>query len=313
MSSNKINSGKSSTHLIGGFLGGLTSATCLQPLDLLKTRIQQSGNSSLFTSVKEIKNPLELWRGTLPSALRTSIGSALYLTCLNKMRTYISVHNHLSKNGMTNNNNNNSTNKTSSLLPSLTNSENLITGAVSRGLVGYLTMPITILKVRYESTFYQYNSIWHATKDILHNEGMIGFFKGFGPTCLRDAPYAGLYMLFYERSKLLIPNFIPKFLISYDNNRRNNYSMTTSTIINSSSAIVAASVATTITAPFDTIKTRMQLYPKQFKNSIQTMFHIILKERSLNLFSGLSMRLTRKALSAGIAWGIYESMIKSFN
>lgn len=308
MSSNRTASGKSSTHLVGGFLGGLTSATCLQPLDLLKTRIQQSSNSNLSKSVRQIRNPLELWRGTLPSAMRTSIGSALYLTCLNKLRTYVSLHNHVHME--TTAATTTTTNRTTSLLPSLTNTENLITGALSRGIVGYITMPITILKVRYESTFYHYDSIRSATRDILHNEGIIGFFKGFGPTCLRDAPYAGLYMLFYERSKSLLPNLLPSFLISYNNN---NYSMATSTMINSTSAILAASIATTVTAPFDTVKTRMQLYPKKFNNSVQTMFHIIMKENSLNLFSGLSMRLTRKALSAGIAWGIYESMIKTFN
>lgn len=34
---------KAQHHLMSGALSGLTSAVCLQPLDLLKTRLQQGG------------------------------------------------------------------------------------------------------------------------------------------------------------------------------------------------------------------------------------------------------------------------------
>ncbi|CCK68213.1 Hem25p KNAG_0A05480 [Huiozyma naganishii CBS 8797] len=301
MPSQSNSTSKSKSHLIGGFVGGLTSAVALQPLDLLKTRIQQIEHSTLFLSLKGIKNPLELWRGTLPSALRTSVGSALYLSCLNKMRTYINSH----SNGAISQYNKSST------LPQLTMSQNLATGALARGLVGYILMPVTILKVRYESTMYNYTSLWQATKAIYATDGINGFFKGFGATCLRDAPYAGLYVLLYEQSKKLLPTIAPKFMISY--NEDGNYARFTATGINAASAINAASIATTITAPFDTIKTRMQLQPTRFRNSWQTFSYIFKHERFNRLFSGLSMRLARKAISAGIAWGIYEELIKHFD
>ena len=86
----------------------------------------------------------------------------------------------------------------------------------------------------------------------------------------------------------------------------------TSTSINSTSAIISASIATTITAPFDTIKTRMQLEPQKFHNSFQTLKYIVTKESVTHIFSGLSMRLTRKTISAGIAWSIYEELVKYF-
>lgn len=308
---------RSSAHLIGGFVGGLTSAVALQPLDLLKTRIQQQPKGSIgglakgspLTSVvlQIIKeNPLSLWRGTIPSMLRTSIGSALYLSCLNQMRTKIAEI---------------TANKTgqpirvtkSSKLPELSMGLNLTTGALSRGIVGYITMPITIIKVRYESTFYNYNSMMEAVKDIYKTDKINGFFKGFGATCLRDAPYAGLYVLLYEKAKVITPWLLPRSFISFkDKDTRTNYTIGTSTLINTLSAFTAAGIATTITAPFDTIKTRMQLQPSKFSNFFVTLQHIIKKEEFFGLFSGLSMRLTRKAFSAGIAWGIYEELIKRF-
>ncbi|GMG44987.1 unnamed protein product [Ambrosiozyma monospora] len=77
---------KTTRHLIAGFSGGLASAVCLQPLDLIKTRVQQSSSTSILTVFKEVKSVSQLWRGTVPSAIRTSMGSAMYLTSLNMIR-----------------------------------------------------------------------------------------------------------------------------------------------------------------------------------------------------------------------------------
>ncbi|CCH59531.1 hypothetical protein TBLA_0B07140 [Henningerozyma blattae CBS 6284] len=287
---------RASSHFIGGFCGGLVSAVSLQPFDLVKTRLQQDSSGGLIKVVKALGHPKELWRGTIPSALRTSIGSALYLSCLNSIRTSLANKNH--EVGV---------NK-SSRLPQLSMSENLFTGAISRGVVGYVTMPITVIKVRYESTMFNYNSLGDAIKHITKTEGLRGFFKGYGATCLRDTPYSGLYVLLYEKSKQMLPIVMPTKFVSYD--QTGNFTTSTSTLINAISATTSASLATTITAPFDTVKTRMQLEPSKFKNFYKTLFFITWNEKFINLFSGLSMRLTRKSLSAGIAWGIYEELIK---
>lgn len=292
-------SATTSAHLVGGFFGGLSSAVALQPLDLLKTRIQQNKHTTLLTALRQIDNPLSLWRGTLASSMRTSTGSALYLSCLNLMRTNLAKNRGSSVVG-----------PSSSNLPQLTTYENLAAGALARGIVGYLTMPLTILKVRYESTLYNYSSIREASKDVYRTYGVKGFFRGFGPTCLRDAPYSGLYVLLYEKAKVIVPLTLPHGVISYEDNGK--FSPTTSAAVNALSAIFSASLATSMTAPFDTIKTRMQLEPKKFTSFFTTVTIIVRREGTKKLFSGLSMRLIRKALSAGIAWGIYEELIKKF-
>lgn len=293
----------STGHLIGGFAGGLSSAVALQPLDLLKTRFQQTKGGTLWQTVKSLDTPWQLWRGTLPSAIRTSVGSALYLSSLNLMRTALAKRKQFDTADSV------VTGKSSNL-PQLSMYENLVTGAFARGTVGYITMPITIIKVRYESTLYNYKSIAEAAKSIAAQEGIRGFFRGFGPTCLRDAPYSGLYVLLYEKLKHTRPTILPKSLLQLDSEGR--YTAYTSTAINSTSAILSASMATTVTAPFDTIKTRMQLEPTKFKTFWSTLTTIVTQEHPIKIFSGLSMRLTRKALSAGIAWGIYEELIKHF-
>ncbi|SCU88768.1 LADA_0E11980g1_1 [Lachancea dasiensis] len=291
---------KKTSHLLGGFIGGLTSAVVLQPFDLLKTRLQQNKSSTLLTVVRSINSPAELWKGTVPSALRTSVGSALFLSTLNVVRTAIAER----RTGGSRNS------TKSSFLPQLSMYENLMSGAITRATVGFVTMPITVLKVRFESTMYHYKTLAEAAKHIYISEGLGGLFSGWNATILRDAPYAGLYVLFYEQSKLHLPQFLPSALLIRDD--QGMYSSRTSTIVNSIAAFGSASLATTITSPFDTIKTRMQLNPKQYSSFLQTFSSILKSERPRNLFDGLSLRLARKAFSAGIAWGIYEELIKRF-
>ncbi|ODV70862.1 solute carrier family 25 member 38 [Cyberlindnera jadinii NRRL Y-1542] len=283
------------SHLIGGFAGGLTSAVILQPFDLVKTRLQQQPSGSIPDTLRTLSSYKELWRGTLPSAVRTSVGSALYLTSLHAFRSVLAKSHNSSATNVSG---------SSSSLPKLSMAENLVTGGLTRGFVGFVTMPITVLKVRYESTVYQYDSLLGAVRSIHQTEGVKGFFRGFTATCMRDAPYAGLYVLFYEQCKMVLPKMLPNV------DTGTTLSVSKSAMINSLSAFSAASIATTITGPFDTIKTRMQLKPLEFTGFWQAGVKIVREEGAIRLFDGLSLRLTRKAFSAGIAWGIYEEIIK---
>ncbi|ODV86595.1 hypothetical protein CANARDRAFT_21603 [[Candida] arabinofermentans NRRL YB-2248] len=290
---------KTTRHLVAGFSGGLTSAIALQPLDLVKTRLQQSSETR---SIRAVYNSLSsfktLWRGTLPSALRTSIGSGLYLSSLNAIRTSIANLRHPISGA---------TIQSSSKLPKLSPPEDLFAGMFARGLVGFITMPITVLKVRFESDLYNYSSLTQASKNIYRTEGISGFFRGFGATALRDAPYAGLYILFYQKFKVIFP-VILRLGKEGDSNEK-LFNTSTSAIINASAAISSASVATAITAPFDTIKTNMQLNPAKY-SSFKKATLLIVNDHWTRLFDGLSLRLVRKAFSAAIAWGIYEELIK---
>jgi solute carrier family 25 protein 38 len=285
---------KTTRHLLAGFTGGLTSAVCLQPLDLVKTRVQQSKNNSITSVLKDISAIKQLWRGTLPSALRTSFGSALYLSTLHVARSNLARL----KNSQT------PLFNVSSKLPKLSAYENIFIGMASRAFVGYITMPITVVKIRFESNLYQYKSMKEAVIDIFQNNGTRGFFTGFGATCLRDAPYAGLYISSYEQLKSTLPRLMN---VKFEKNKELDHF--SSGLINSTSAIVASIFATVVTAPFDTIKTRMQLSPQDYKTFRQTTIKLY-NENWTHFFNGLSLRLIRKAGSAAIAWCIYEELVK---
>lgn len=299
------------THLIAGAGAGLISAFFLQPLDLLKTRLQQQQRSNQYfrTSIKKEVQKLtryrDLWQGTLPSTLRTSIGAGLYFSVLSVARNYL-AHFKSQENVHSN----------TSALPKLSGHENLIIGFVGRAVVGIITMPITVIKTRFESNTYKYNSMYEGFESIYLDGNKSNskkgsyknFFRGSFATLARDCPYAGLYVFFYEKCKNDIISKVPHYEV-FDS-KYLNYS----SFVNSTSALLAASVSTTVTAPFDAIKTRLQLSlvsPRH--SSLWSVTTELLGEKGgfRNLFSGLLLRLGRKGLSAMISWCIYEELIKS--
>ena len=197
----------------------------------------------------------------------------------------------------------------SSSLPKLSNTANLATGAAARTWAGFIMMPITVLKVRYESSLYAYTSLASATKDIYRTTGLKGFFAGFGATAVRDAPYAGLYVLFYEQSKRRLSALATK-IESTDPSATARLSSSTSAGINFVSGVAAAGLGTTISNPFDAIKTRIQLMPDTYTNLVQAGKKMVAEEGLRSLFDGLGIRIARKAISSALAWTVYEELIR---
>ena len=186
-------------------------------------------------------------------------------------------------------------------------------------------MPLTVLKVRFESNMYTssanasplrlldvqgssaknpYAGLFTATKEIARTEGLRGFFKGAGTTVIRDAPYAGIYLGFYEGSKTMLSSATAPV------GAEQNVSGGASALVNFCSGALAATLATTMTNPPDVVKTRLQLEPEKYKNAVQAV-RLLLKEEGLaSLWGGLGLRVSRKALSSALAWTVYEEAVR---
>lgn len=169
-------------------------------------------------------------------------------------------------------------------------------------------MPMTVIKVRYESNLYAYRSIAGAGRDILKTEGVKGFFSGFGATAVRDAPYAGLYVLFYEQLKRRLSLVAQK--VPTTGMATSPMAGSTSASINFASGVLAAGLATAITNPFDAIKTRIQLRPREYRNMLQCGRKMISEDGIKSLLDGLALRMGRKALSSALAWTLYEELVR---
>lgn len=307
-------------HFSAGLTSGLISAVLLQPIDLLKTRVQQSGHHSLSRAILEIRLQAQarrgasslpsllpsLWRGTVPSALRTGFGSAVYFTTLNTIRQNASRIPLLSATagaGL----------PSSSSLAKLSNTGNLLAGSVARAFAGFLLMPLTVIKVRYESSLYNYTSIPSATRDILRREGPRGFFAGFGATAIRDAPYAGLYILFYEQSKRRLSAGTWLSRGGADGGGAGGggpMGFSRAAAINFTSALSAGVLCSVLTNPFDAVKTRIQLQPGEYRNMWAASRKMLAEEGVRSMWDGLALRMSRKAMSSALAWTVYEELIR---
>jgi solute carrier family 25 protein 38 len=221
--------------LSSGAASGLASCLLLQPMDLLKTRMQQQVIPSEIIPPQDVPIPSDqkkrrggpskrtqrlvnttktvlredgvrgLWRGTVPTVARNVPGVAMYFYSVSETRALISraeipylaipASNPLILT---------SSSSTSSTLARLTITGNLLSGAIARVAVGFILSPITIVKARFESSHFSkqaYPSLFKALSQLYQKEGVRGLFRGFSATALRDAPYAGIYLACYEKTK----------------------------------------------------------------------------------------------------------------
>ncbi|PAV20572.1 mitochondrial carrier [Pyrrhoderma noxium] len=296
-------------HLLSGGLSGLASTVFLQPFDLLKTRVQQRDgkldirqNTNVFRVAREIVGKdgvVGLWRGTVPSLFRNVPGVALYMTSLTRIRMmmaqsafFVERNTGVYAAG--------TASGTGSVLPKLSSQGNLLAGAVTRVAVGFILNPFSVIKARFESNVYnsQRTSFPNAVATIVRS-GPTELFKGFVPSALRDAPYAGIFVAVYEKIKRKASDISGP-----------SRSVWSSTIIHTTSAASAGLVSTMITHPFDVIKTKVQVRQEDRYHGFKRTVSTIWKQRGmLGFFDGVSLRVSRKVLSSAIGWAVYEGVL----
>ena len=164
-------------------------------------------------------------------------------------------------------------------------------------------MPATVIKTRLESGLFDYNNVKKAFSSILKTEGVKGLYTGISATLARDAPYSGIYYMFYsELRKVMTP--------PPPNGTKLNSNQTTllnQSAISFTCGLVAGLAASVLTQPFDVIKTHMQLRPNEYPN-VKVTTLAILNENGINgLFRGIVPRMIRRTLMSSLAWTVYEA------
>eukprot|EP00834_Sanchytrium_tribonematis_P005241 NODE_304_length_10309_cov_0.478355.p5 type:complete len:248 gc:universal NODE_304_length_10309_cov_0.478355:229-972(+) len=154
---------------------------------------------------------------------------------------------------------------------------NIFSGCMARFSVGLLFSPLTFLKSRFESSSYSYKSVRQAFESVYYKEGLKAFYTALGPTLYRDVFYSGLYFGSYSFLK-------EKKYPTYIN------------------ATISALLGMVLTHPFDTIKTKMQIDPKNY----QTLGSTIRKLSFTHLYSGFLPRSLRRVVQAIVAWTLFE-------
>ena len=176
--------------VLKSFLAGSLSGTCstilFQPLDLVKTRLQQnlaltsaasSGMIGTMRQVLQTEQVFGLWKGMAPSIMRTVPGVGLYFSSLHWLQTHLTPAERSKPSPV----------------------QAVCLGMVARSLSGCIMIPVTVIKTRFESKAYNYPRVSSAFVQIYNKEGARGLCCGLLPTLFRDAPFSGLYLMFYTQ------------------------------------------------------------------------------------------------------------------
>ncbi|XP_078140754.1 mitochondrial glycine transporter A isoform X2 [Centroberyx gerrardi] len=218
-----------------GSLSGTCSTLLFQPLDLVKTRLQtlQSGMQpgsarvgmvTVLLSVVRTERLLGLWKGVSPSFARTIPGVGIYFS------TYYSLKQHFF------------------LDRSPRALEAVLLGAGARTVAGVFMLPVTVIKTRFESGRYNYGSVVGALRSVCQTEGPLALFSGLMATLLRDAPFSGIYVMFYSQTKASLPKEVSASAYA--------------PLANFSCGVLAGVSASLITQPADVVKTHVQVSPQ---------------------------------------------------
>ena len=305
---------KPSEHSHTPFLGattGLIVGIFLQPLEIIKTNliINPTNNpklanagiiSGLYHGSKEIYSQEGLKgfiRGMAPAMLRIIISTSIFFTGIKKFDHFF--HQIKRKNQEKNLKNNKKR-----LILSET-SINFFSSAIARIFSGVLTNPITVIRTRFEVIgFDKYVNMRHAFNKIYQDEGLKGFGVGALTSAMKDAPFAGIYFVIYIKLKRFLEEEIGM----------------KSLLMNSFvSGMTAGIIATSLTNPFDVIRTRLQygffIKEEELKyKGIGDGFKKIYKmDGWKGFFKGLAPRLIRKPASNALTFVVFEGLHKIVN
>ncbi|KAK4055768.1 hypothetical protein OIV83_000315 [Microbotryomycetes sp. JL201] len=181
----------------------------------------------------------------------------------------------------------------------LTPAGDLIVGSTARTGVGFILMPFTLLKTLSEARI---SSLHHgkplstlgALKELYSQGGVKSLWRGAVPTALRDAPNAGLFIVFYERGRRILG-------VRGDAGG--------GAVGGGAAGATASLISTLLTTPFDLIKTRRQISPDVYTSMSRSVKIVYATTGVFGFWQGGGLRVVRKAGSAGIGWAVYEAVV----
>lgn len=305
--------------IVSGSISGGLSSLIVQPLDVIKTRLQvgvpcmtlamgpasqepvrltgapiRSYSSislaapvTVRSTVEEIirhRGFLGLWSGTSATLARTVPGVGVYFCILSEIK-----HKIMSQRP-----------PRSARDPlGLTPMESIVAGASARSLAGLIFNPLSLLKARLESGLWGYSGIHGGLTSMYRTEGVAGFYRGMGATMMRDAPYAGAFVMAYESNKAWY-----RCVSGLDD---------TSFLVNTTLGAAASMFACGITHPFDVMKTMVQVQPHRYR-TVFSAAQVIYSDRGIiGFYKGFGARLARKGAMAGMTWALFEEVTRTIS
>ncbi|KAL2494026.1 Mitochondrial succinate-fumarate transporter 1 [Forsythia ovata] len=277
---------------LSGSLGGVMEACCLQPIDVIKTRLQLDRSGSYKgiihcgTTITRNEGVRALWKGLTPFATHLTLKYALRMGSNAVLQSAF-------KDSQTGN---------------LSHHGRLLSGfgaGVLEALV--IVTPFEVVKIRLQQQkglspeLLKYKGPLHCARMIIREEGMLGLWAGAAPTVMRNGTnQAAMFTaknafdgLLWERhegdGKLIQPwqSMISGFL--------------------------AGTAGPVCTGPFDVVKTRLMAQSRsggelKYKGMLHAIKTIYVEEGLLTLWKGLLPRLMRIPPGQAIMWAVADQI-----
>ncbi|XP_017034765.1 solute carrier family 25 protein Shawn [Drosophila kikkawai] len=117
----------------------------------------------------------------------------------------------------------------------------MASGICSRTLVVTAITPIEMVRIKMQSEYMTYSELWQVLRSLIRRHGVLGLWRGWPPTVMRDAPFSGTYWATYEAMKRTFSVTEPSFMFSF------------------LAGAISGAVATLVTMPFDLVTTHTQI------------------------------------------------------
>jgi solute carrier family 25 protein 38 len=277
------------TSALSGSLSGAVVSACVQPLDVIRTRMQADSARGLpdITTLKTVQKIInsgagvrDFWRGTQPTVIRLGIGAGLHFFFLESLKPLFETRDennnlHLSSMGA------------------------VLTGGLSRAMAALVSCPITVVKTRMEyagsGSVPVYKNTADALRTIFRTEGTRGLYVGLVPTIASNVPFSAIYYMLYTRIQSRLK-------------RQESTSSLPPTMVNFSSSMVAAVGATLVTQPLDVVRTRMQLSLASPSSTLEVIQNIVRTQGVGSMFVGTLPRSLKRTLQTALVWTLYEEL-----
>ncbi|ORX94079.1 mitochondrial carrier [Basidiobolus meristosporus CBS 931.73] len=164
----------------------------------------------------------------------------------------------------------------------------------------FVRVPTEVIKQRMQTK--QHSTMSATIKALLRADGVLGFYRGYLSTVVREIPFTCIQFPLYERLKVEWGRYKGRKVEPWEAGLCGSF---------------AGGVAAAITTPLDVVKTRLMLSGHhQYSGIFGTMRRIYAEEGLRALFSGIGPRVMWISIGGYIFLGVYEKAKKtigSFN
>jgi len=191
-----------------------------------------NGTADAFLKISRTEGISSLWSGLSPTLILAVPTTVIYFTMYEQLKVTIdSQRRALSK-------------EPDVLAGEAPKWVSLASGGLARLAAVSIVSPLELVRTKMQSQKMPWSDVHKCLTELVKAQGVRGLWNGYTATLLRDVPFSALYWPLYEQCKATMN--------LYTSNRD-------SFLVNFGSGAVAGSVASTVTLPFDVIKTIKQI------------------------------------------------------